>query len=355
MNTPKVIWQQYCLILLTFLCGLILAKPAHAIPSPELIIGSVSSLSQLMAVGFAMVSGMIAAFGAKFGLKKKQGVVQSVFLVNSVVVLVMLLSTSVGYIFYQNNQVQKAKEARLRATLIRPAQFSGTKILDENLKETSLSAQKASNLGLSTAEAENILTAPDNALKTLLLDVREDAEFQMGSLPGARHIRFPDIASAGLDLKNKKVVLVCHNGNRSSETCARLAAMGIDCSFIAGGLEKWIVEGRGFTDTTVRGLSDLRAIPDYKNKGVLISTAQFKEKVAQDDLQIVDTRYPKDFAANHLPNAINIPLRALPTKELKNALSKLENKPTVVACYDRRSCFMGQVLGLEIADRGIDF
>ena len=75
-------------------------------------------------------------------------------------------------------------------------------------------------------------------METLLIDVREDAEFQMGTLPGARHIRFPDIATAGLDLKNKKVILVYHNGNRSSETCARLAAMGIDCRFNVGGLEK---------------------------------------------------------------------------------------------------------------------
>ena len=95
----------------------------------------------------------------------------------------------------------------------------------------------------------------------------------------------------------------------------------------------------------MRGLSDLRAIPDYKNKETLISTAQFETMIAQDDVQIVDTRYPKDFATNHLPNAINIPLRALPTNELNNALSMLENKPTIVACYDRRSCFMGEILG----------
>lgn len=359
MNILNVCWHKVTLkkVMITaiFFGYLIQVSPVFAIPSPELIIGSVSSLSQLFAVGFAMVSGVAAAVGAKFGFKKKTGAVQSTFLVNSVIVLVLLLSASVGYIFYQNNQTSIAQQARLRATLTRPAQFTGTKILDENLKETSLIDQKNSTLGISTDQAEEILNATNSTLETLLLDVREDAEFMMGTLPGARHIRFPDIAKAGLDLKNKKVVLVCHNGNRSSETCARLAAMGIDCSFIAGGLEKWIVEGRGFTDSTVRGLSDLRAISDYKNKEVLISTVQFEMMIAQGDIQIVDTRYPKDFASNHLPNAINIPLRALPTDALNIALSKLENKPTVVACYDRRSCFMGQVLGLEIANLGIDY
>ncbi len=346
---------KYLLVNIVLTGGFMQINPAYAIPSPELIIGSVSSLSQIFAVGFAVVSGAVAAFGAKFGLKKKTGAVQSAFLLNTLIVLVLLLSASVGYIFYQNNQSELAEQLRLRNTLIRPAQFSGTKILDDKLKETSLSDQKASHLGISTVDAEGILKATDNTKETLFLDVREDAEFQMGTLLGARHIRFPDIAKSGLDLKHKRVILVCHNGNRSSETCARLAAMGIDCSFIAGGLEKWIVEGRGFTDSTVRGLSDLRAIPDYKNKEVLISTARFETMVAQEDIQIVDTRYPKDFAMNHLPNAINIPLRALPTEELNKALSRLKNKPTMVACYDRRSCFMGQVLGLEITNRGIDY
>lgn len=331
------------------------ATPALAIPSPELVIGSVSSLSQIFAVGFAVVSGTAAAIGAKFGFKRKEGAAHSTFLFNSVIILVLLFSASLGYIFHQSDQKSAAEQARLQETLVRPAQFAGTKIQDETLKETSFSAQSKSSLGISTADAAELLASSASSKDTLFLDVRERAEYQMGTLPGARHIRFPDIQGAGLDLNNKRVVLLCHNGNRSSETCARLAAMGIDCKFISGGLEKWIVEGRKFTNSTVRGLSDLRALPDYKNKETLISTAQFKTLVAGPNPQIVDTRYPKDFALGHLPNAINIPLRALPTAELEQALSKLENRPTVVACYDRRSCFMGQVLGYELAERGIGF
>ena len=221
---------------LLFIC-FVGASPVYAIPSPELIIGSVSSLSQLFAVGFAMVSGTIAAFGAKFGLKKKEGVAQSTFLVNSVIILVMLFSASIGYNFYQSGQVEVKEQERLKQTLVRPAQFKGTKIQDENLKEKSYSVQTKSNLGISTAEAEKLLSSNSNSKQTLFLDVRERAENLMGGLPGAKHIRFPDIDGAELDLTNKKVVLVCQNGNRSSETCERLAAMGIDCSFIVGGIE----------------------------------------------------------------------------------------------------------------------
>ncbi len=354
LHWTKVYWQKPIGFVILIISGFS-AYPAFAIPSPELVIGSVSSLTQIFAIGFAMVSGAIAAFGAKLGLKRKQGAVQSKFLINAVIVLVLLLSVSIGYLIYQKNQVDLNEQTRLQKTLTRPASFSGTKIQDKNLKETSLSAQKTSALSISTADAEEILNTKPDTDETILLDIREDAEFATGTMPGARHIRFPDIATSGLNLKGKKVLLMCHNGNRSSETCARLAAMGIDCRFIAGGLEKWIVEGRKFTDSTVRVLSDLRAIPEYENKATLISTKQFETLIADADVQIIDTRYPKDFAINHLPNAINIPLRAMPTVDLNHALSNLENKPTLVACYDRRSCFMGQVLGLEMTKRGIDY
>ena len=37
-------------------------------------------------------------------------------------------------------------------------------------------------------------------------------------------------------------MLYCDNGNRSYETCQRLSAMGIDCRFMVGGLQKWFAE-----------------------------------------------------------------------------------------------------------------
>lgn len=348
----KYLWKHGFLTGL-FICAYIVATPVFAIPSPELVIGSVSSLSQLFAVGFAMVSGTIAAFGARLGFKKREGQGNSKAFIIFVVALFIVCCSSIMFNVYQNAENRSKEYARLQKTLVRPAQFSGTKILDESLKETSFLAQEESNLGISTTEVAQLMARKGVNQNTLFIYVRERAEHLMGTLPGAQHIRFPDIETAGLDMATKQVVLLCHNGNRSSETCARLAALGIDCRFITGGLEKWIVEGCEFSDSNVRDLSDLRAIPDYENKDVLISTPEFETLIANDDIQIIDTRYPKDFAAGHLPNAINIPIRAMPTDKLEVALSNLDNKPTITACYDRRSCFMGQVLGYELAERGI--
>ena len=343
---------RFILVVLVFI--FIFSNSAFAIPSPELIIGSVSSAGQVFAVVFAVISGGMTTIAARLGFKankkqnsKKMGVWASVCFCAAIGLLAL------NYIQY--NQAQNKEAARLQATLVRPAQFAGTKIQDSSLIETSFDAQNINQFAISSQAADELLQSSKSNPDILFLDIRERAEREMGGLVDSNHVRFPDIQQNAQSYAEKKVVLYCHNGNRSSETCANLAAMGIDCSFIAGGIEKWIVEGREFSDEQVRGLSDLRAIPEYPNKSTLLGTDAFKAAVETQDIQIIDTRYPGDFATGHLPNAINIPLRALPTDQLNVQIKALEEKPTVVACYDRRSCFMGQVLGWELANRGIDF
>jgi len=327
------------------------SAPALAIPSPELVIGSVSSLGQIFALGAAMLGGGAALAGSRS--KGRIGAKNSKLLVRGGLAVLALCILSLGLNFWQYNTAKTARITHLQATLNRPAP---AKIKDANLKVMSFSAQSQNPLGMTTGRAAELLAqlrGGDNS--TLFLDVRETGENQMGTLPMSRHIRFPDLQSSQIDTVGKKVVLFCHNGNRSSETCEKLAALGIDCSFITGGIEKWIVEGREFSDDKVRGLSDLRAMPSYHNDTVLLDTDEVKALVNGSGIQFVDLRYPADFAAGHLPGAINIPLRAMPTVQLAQAIKGLPAKPIVAACYDRRSCFMSQVLGLELTLAGRDY
>ena len=345
--------RKHLLALLAFLT--LTPSFALAIPSPELVIGSVSSLSQVFAVGFAAMTGAGALIARRCGFAPKAGQSRAGAPNWLFAVLFMLAATLGALNIWQYRSQQSEELARLQATLVRPAQFDGTEIKDTDLKETSYSTQAESPLALSTDEAERLLNDADGNAPVLFFDVRETGEHRMGTLPGAQHVRFPDFLQSDIPLAGQSVVLFCHNGNRSSETCAELAARGIDCRFIAGGIEKWIVEGRDFSDKDVNTLSDLRAIPEFPNKDTLLSTSDFVNLKADENLQIVDTRYPGEFSSGHLPGAINIPIRALPTDELRRRIAALENKPTIAACYDRRSCFMSQVLALEISEAGIDF
>ena len=82
---------------------------------------------------------------------------------------------------------------------------------------------------------------------------------------------------------------------------------------------------------------------------------RFANSIKNDEAILVDPRQPAEFASGHLPDAINLPLRTTPTAELKEKLAELPKQPIVVACYDRRSCFFGEVLGLELVRAGHDF
>ncbi len=350
--TTCITWSvKICFSLIVSLtCLIIMTPPAQAIPSPELVLGSVSSLSQILALGVTLLSGVGAAIFGRLGLLsgKNNRRRYPIRLIAGLVALVAVL----GAANHWQWQTHKEDELlRLQATLTRPAQFDGTQVKDPELKETSYSAQETHPLGITTADAAELLAS--DTVK--FFDIRETGEHEMGTLPGAEHIRFPDFRQSPPVQPGEQVVLFCHNGNRSSETCAELAKLGVDCRFISGGLEKWIVESRPFSDSRVQSLSDLRAIPEFDNKNTLINTSEFTELRSAGPLQIVDTRYPGDFETGHLPSAVNIPIRAMTSDELTRQIARLRRVPTVAACYDRRSCFMSQVLGLELTRAGIPF
>jgi len=241
---------------------MLFANPAFAIPSPELVIGSISSVSQLVALGAATLGGGAAAVGVRASARAGNGNRSAKMALRVAAGLFVVFTLSVGLNIFQFVDQRQQDQVRLQATLTRPAVTSGTRILDRNLKVTSLAAQTEHGLGISTTDAAALLAQVRKGERSdvVFLDIRETSENEMGTLPGARHIRFPDLAQSDIDLAGKQAVLLCHNGNRSSETCEKFARLGIDCRFIVGGIEKWIVEGRSFTDKTVRSLSDLRAI-----------------------------------------------------------------------------------------------
>jgi rhodanese-related sulfurtransferase/membrane protein insertase Oxa1/YidC/SpoIIIJ/phosphohistidine swiveling domain-containing protein len=329
---------------------------AFAIPSPELVVGSFVSLSQLFALASAVLGG--GAAYATMRAKKRGGSAQmSRGLLYTAGGLFFVMCVSVGVNIWQYVTDSNARQARLEATLTRPMPKSGGAALDPTLKEVSYAEQQRNPRGISTGDLEKLLQAKARGEQpnTFLLDIRENAETEMGAMPNATKVRFPDVKSSEIDFAGKTAIVYCHNGNRSFETCAALAAMGIDCRYLIGGLEKWIAEKRPMTGLNVRSLADLRALPSYPNQSVLLDTTQVRKLIDKDSAVLVDTRYPGEFAGDHLPNAINLPIRPTPTAELKRRIAELPKRPIVAPCYDRRSCFFGEVLGLELTRAGYDY
>ena len=331
-------------------------SPAYAIPSPELVIGSLSSLSQLVAIGSAMLGGAASVVagrtllrggrtdrGSRLGWKVSLG-------------LLLFGLVAVALNAYQLINYRSERAARLEATLLRPALMPGVAALDPEVKELSFSQQQKHPLGITTEESQKLLDAVKQGQRrdVLFLDVREAAESEMGILPGSHPVRFPDFSSAAIDTSGMQVILYCHNGNRSHETCEALKEKGIDCRFMVGGVEKWVVEQRLLTNLNARTLDTLRAVPPYRNQRTLLDTPEVHQLVNTEGASFVDVRYAKDFAGGHLPGAINLAIRRTPTGELGSRLAELPKVPIVLPCYDRRGCFFAEVLGLEMSRAGHD-
>jgi rhodanese-related sulfurtransferase/membrane protein insertase Oxa1/YidC/SpoIIIJ/phosphohistidine swiveling domain-containing protein len=328
---------------------------AFAIPSPELVVGSFVSISQLFALASAVLGGGAAYATVRAGRNGSAAMSRGLLYISAAMFVVLVASVSIN--IYQYVTQSNARQERLEATLNRPVQKPAGRAAEPAFKEVSYGEQLRHPRGITTSNLERLLEAKVRGehQQMFLLDIREQAETEIGTMAGALKARSPDIKTSGIDLANKVAILIDDDGNRSYEACAALAEPGIDCRFLVGGLEKWLVEHRSPAGLNARTLADLRAVPAHRNQGVLLDTPQVRDLIKNDEAILVDPRHPAEFASGHLPDAINLPLRTMPTAELKNKLAELPKQPIVVACYDRRSCFFGEVLGLELIRAGHDF
>ncbi|MFN8621219.1 MAG: rhodanese-like domain-containing protein [Chloroflexota bacterium] len=74
----------------------------------------------------------------------------------------------------------------------------------------------------------------------LLLDVREQDEWDAGHVPGATHIALSELASRVGELPTDKTILViCRSGNRSLQAREILTAAGLTATSVTGGVKAW--------------------------------------------------------------------------------------------------------------------
>jgi len=81
--------------------------------------------------------------------------------------------------------------------------------------------------------------------EVVLVDVRTEAEFAAGAIPGARFLPLHLLPLAGDELpKDKPVVFYCRSGARSAQACAYMANKGYDQVYnLAGGIINWARAG----------------------------------------------------------------------------------------------------------------
>jgi rhodanese-related sulfurtransferase len=89
------------------------------------------------------------------------------------------------------------------------------------------------------------VTAPEVPDGAIVLDVREDDEWEAGHIAGSTHVPLSELPGRIGDIPvTDPLVVVCRVGGRSAQVTAWLAGQGRDAANLAGGLEAWTQAGR---------------------------------------------------------------------------------------------------------------
>jgi hydroxyacylglutathione hydrolase len=151
----------------------------------------------------------------------------------------------------------------------------------------------------------------------VLLDVRSAADFGAGHVPGSMNIglggQFAMWAGSLIPL-NASIVIIADTGAQVDESVVRLARVGIENvkGYLEGGVTSWRDAGL-----------PVNVLPQ-------VSVAELSERIAIDDMQIVDVRRPAEYESGHVPSALNAPLASL-NKSL-GPLKLEKDKLTAVIC-----------------------
>jgi rhodanese-related sulfurtransferase len=104
------------------------------------------------------------------------------------------------------------------------------------------------------AQIADVPATFDNTV--VLLDVREDDEWQRGHAPGAQHIPMGQIPTRLDEIdRDAQLFVVCHLGGRSERVAQYLARNGFSPVNVSGGMEAWAAAGRSvITDDGSEGV-----------------------------------------------------------------------------------------------------
>ncbi|HET6204225.1 MAG TPA: PEP/pyruvate-binding domain-containing protein [Planctomycetota bacterium] len=330
------------------LAFVLLAGPAWAIPSPDVVVNVFSNLAHLLALGGAYLGGR-ALLQKKPDLGRRRAGNPRLL-----AILGLALAGSVVANFLQYRAQSDAKARRLTLNLFRTSKQAGRTIKDENLKTLDFSEQIVHPFGLDDRDVAAILGRPGCPP---VVDVREDEEYAQAWLAGSSHARYPDMLAEPekyLD-PGVRTILFCWSGNRSAELVEALRPRGWDVVFVRGGYEKWRADGHPLEGWGATH-GDPRDIPGYPNRTRLLDTDDVLAAMRRGKVVFVDNRYDTEFKAERLPDSIQICIRALPSAEIDRKIQELPKEPAYIGVvYDKRSGFFSTVVGSKLAKAGLRY
>ena len=171
-----------------------------------------------------------------------------------------------------------------------PAYFPQNVMLNSKGYESLDTIILKSNIGLAPREFEAVASQGD----VVVLDVRHENDFVKAHIPNSIFIGIqgnfaPWVGSMLRDV-NQKLLLVIPEG-KEEETIIRLSRVGFDhvLGYLKGGIEAWVTAG--FETDSIRSIAPQDFSNEFNSKSI-----------------VVDARKPSEYEAEHVTNALNIPL-----------------------------------------------
>lgn len=209
---------------------------------------------------------------------------------------------------------------------------------------------KDSPISLSNAEFNNIINSNRN--NYIVLDAREDLEYENGYFPKSTHIRYADLqAGKWIEIPEDKFVYVlCWSGIRGKEVAEFLRTKNIVASYLENGANGWFEWG----GTWIGNIKFAEKYTEDKYKK-LFTTTEVKNEVESGTF-LVDCREPWKFENWHIPGSVNIPIMYTPTNNLQETFAQVpENSTIITICDGYVNCFDAKITAVELEARGHKF
>ena len=183
--------------------------------------------------------------------------------------------------------------------------------------------------GIETVDPSALTEPPENAPFRYLIDVRTEAEYEEGTIPGARWVpggQLIQTTDQQIAVREAEIVLVSDTHVRSGITAHWLDEMGLpNVTVVRGGIDAWVDIGDVAVPEPSRpvGESLLDGVETY-------SPTALEESL--EEVVVLDVRSAGDFEADHLPGAKWVPRVKL--EEVIESDAVGPDRPIVVYCRD---------------------
>lgn len=206
------------------------------------------------------------------------------------------------------------------------------------------------NILITNQEFKNITESEKNDY--VVLDARENIEYENGYFPESLHIRFADLKEERwIELpKDKFVYVICWSGMRGKEVVDFLRTKKIIASYLEKGANGWVEFGG-------KWIGNIKFVKKYTDSRyqVVFNTDEVKNKV-ENGVILIDTREPYKFDQSHITGSINIPIMYTPTIDIENTFNQVPPKSTIITvCDGYVNCFDAKITGVELERRGHQF